>query len=68
MGPGTVLPERADNALNIMAAPVRSMRKSDLFPESDFAVVLMANAGFAEMQIRPLWEAIYDRYLGNSED
>ncbi|MEM7359684.1 MAG: serine hydrolase domain-containing protein [Pseudomonadota bacterium] len=33
-----------------------------LIPEEDLAVVIMANAGFAERAIGPLWEALYQRY------
>ncbi len=36
-----------------------------LIPEHDIAIVMMANAGFGEMKIRPLWSALYERYVAN---
>lgn len=33
-----------------------------LIPGKDLAVVIMANAGFAERAITPLWQALYQRY------
>lgn len=34
-----------------------------LIPESNVAIVIMANAGFAEAAIRPLWSALFERYV-----
>ena len=33
-----------------------------LFPEQQLGIVIMANAGFAERAIEPLWQAIWQRY------